>query len=361
MEHNQSTVHFVPFATIEIPQGEYCTESEFITGWANAYFEKMVETGVKVTATGPLGTTVDYGKHNIMVRYVADLMAFRQALGLPHDVTAGYFFITHESPHLFTAPQFIFSKAREDLDKPPHKPGTPWTHPVTKKACTPDPVHVVLNLLGEVVVHHELDVLDVQPSGSHVCGNHDGRSPALELRKHPVTLLLRLVAVDGEGGMFSLLSMLVTSSAVLFVSVKMRVRLPASTAVSKTRRSLCLFSWSSQNSITCLMWWLALVSSEPMKSWMGSRRKSLARAWMSLGHVADHSRVCRSGRIWDTILRICKGREGTGVCVSSGMMVDTCIWTVSACGCCVLLLLVVSACYRSVEPSVVWWAGGCGE
>jgi hypothetical protein len=44
-------------------------------------------------------------------------------------------------------------------------------------------------------------------------------------------------------------------------------------------------------------------------TWYGFCRKSRAMDWTSLGHVADHSSVCLSGRIWSTILRICSRSE----------------------------------------------------
>jgi hypothetical protein len=38
-----------------------------------------------------------------------------------------------------------------------------------------------------------------QPSGRHVCRNHDGTSAGLEFVEDPIALLLSLVAVDGKG------------------------------------------------------------------------------------------------------------------------------------------------------------------
>ena len=58
-------------------------------------------------------------------------------------------------------------------------------------------------------------------------------------------------------------------------------------------------------STNCEMLWAALRSSEPILMWTGSsRQRSRARRCTSLGHVADQNSVCRSGRIWLTILRI---------------------------------------------------------
>lgn len=61
----------------------------------------------------------------------------------------------------------------------------------------------------------------------------------------------------------------------------------------------------------CTMWCDALMSMEPTKTWMGSFwQKSRAMACTSRGHVADQHSVWRSGRICDTILRICSKRGG---------------------------------------------------
>lgn len=48
----------------------------------------------------------------------------------------------------------------------------------TGSPCSADPVHVVFDVLWEVVVHHDLDVLDVQTSRRDVCGDQDVTRPA---------------------------------------------------------------------------------------------------------------------------------------------------------------------------------------
>ena len=67
-------------------------------------------------------------------------------------------------------------------------------------ARTSDSVDVVLRVVGVVVVDDELDVVDVETSGSDVRGDEDGRGAVLELLQHPLALLLLLVAVDAHGG-----------------------------------------------------------------------------------------------------------------------------------------------------------------
>ena len=42
--------------------------------------------------------------------------------------------------------------------------------------------------------------LPTKAAGCHISGQHDGRLGALELAEHPVTLLLALVAMNGQGG-----------------------------------------------------------------------------------------------------------------------------------------------------------------
>ena len=44
----------------------------------------------------------------------------------------------------------------------------------------PDPVHVVLDLVGEVVVDHVLDVGEVQALAGHVCGHQHVLLAALQ-------------------------------------------------------------------------------------------------------------------------------------------------------------------------------------
>mmetsp|Transcript_6601 Transcript_6601/g.23533 ORF Transcript_6601/g.23533 Transcript_6601/m.23533 type:complete len:280 (+) Transcript_6601:281-1120(+) len=94
----------------------------------------------------------------------------------------------------------------------------------------------------------------------------------------------------------------VKSSALRFVSVKMRILEP-SMILARMDSSLARLSCSSTGSMICLMCLLAFRSRLPMVTWMKSLWKSLAIACTSFGHVALHMSVWRSGRIWPTILR----------------------------------------------------------
>src|SRR5262249_8320705 len=53
---------------------------------------------------------------------------------------------------------------------------------------------------GEIIVDHNLDVLDVEPAGGHVGRNEDGRLAAAKETQNMLALGLLLVAVDGTGG-----------------------------------------------------------------------------------------------------------------------------------------------------------------
>ena len=57
-------------------------------------------------------------------------------------------------------------------------------------------MHVILDLVGEVEVDHQVDVLDVETARGDVGGHENGNSPGLELVDDPVALPLLLVAVN---------------------------------------------------------------------------------------------------------------------------------------------------------------------
>ena len=73
------------------------------------------------------------------------------------------------------------------------------TH-VTHSAGTPDSVHVVVDVAGQVVVDHLSDIGDVEASRRHIGRHKHGTVPALELSQGVFSLTLALVAVDGDGG-----------------------------------------------------------------------------------------------------------------------------------------------------------------
>lgn len=62
-----------------------------------------------------------------------------------------------------------------------------------------NPVNVVLNVVGEVVVHHVGDIVDVDASGSDVGGKHDAASALFEVSQNTIALVLVFVAMDGLG------------------------------------------------------------------------------------------------------------------------------------------------------------------
>jgi hypothetical protein len=61
-------------------------------------------------------------------------------------------------------------------------------------------VHVVFNVVGEIVVDDIFDILDVQTTRGDVGGKHDRTSARFELGKNPVSFALLLVSVDSERG-----------------------------------------------------------------------------------------------------------------------------------------------------------------
>ena len=71
---------------------------------------------------------------------------------------------------------------------------------VTSTTGTANPVDVVVNVAGKVVVDNLRDVGDVQTTGSNICGAHDGSVAALEAAEGILTLSLGLVAMNGAGG-----------------------------------------------------------------------------------------------------------------------------------------------------------------
>ncbi|GBE61471.1 lipoyl synthase, putative [Babesia ovata] len=63
---------------------------------------------------------------------------------------------------------------------------------------TPDAVHVVFDLVGEIEIHHNFDIAHIQTSGGDVRCDHDRVLAILEFVEHPVALLLLLVTVDAQ-------------------------------------------------------------------------------------------------------------------------------------------------------------------
>ena len=62
----------------------------------------------------------------------------------------------------------------------------------------PDPVHVVLGHVGQLVVDHVGELVDVEAPGGDVGGHQDAYLAALEARQCPRACALALVAVDGR-------------------------------------------------------------------------------------------------------------------------------------------------------------------
>ena len=66
-------------------------------------------------------------------------------------------------------------------------PGTPGT---------PNAMHVVFGLRGEVVVHHVIDPFDVDAAGEHVGGNEDVGGAVGEIVERAPALVLAAAGVD---------------------------------------------------------------------------------------------------------------------------------------------------------------------
>eukprot|EP00736_Rhodelphis_marinus_P000744 Rmarinus@m.25715 len=60
-------------------------------------------------------------------------------------------------------------------------------------------MHIVLNLVGEIVVNYILDIFDIETTGGNISRKHKWGTGSPELVEYPVTLLLALVTVDGKG------------------------------------------------------------------------------------------------------------------------------------------------------------------
>mmetsp|Transcript_7805 Transcript_7805/g.22288 ORF Transcript_7805/g.22288 Transcript_7805/m.22288 type:complete len:285 (-) Transcript_7805:570-1424(-) len=61
-------------------------------------------------------------------------------------------------------------------------------------------MNIVLDLCGEVIIDHVLDVLDIETARRDIRGDQDGILAFLELFQDPVALLLLLVAMNAERG-----------------------------------------------------------------------------------------------------------------------------------------------------------------
>eukprot|EP00906_Rhabdomonas_costata_P023867 RCo034394 len=106
--------------------------------------------------------------------------------------------------HLHQLGRYRLPGILEDLDQLPGHPAVLGAEKGvglsggTRSARSADAVHVVLHRLREVVVHHDLNVPDVQPSRSHICGHEDPVRVASEVSQHAVPLHLLLVPVDSK-------------------------------------------------------------------------------------------------------------------------------------------------------------------
>ena len=70
---------------------------------------------------------------------------------------------------------------------------------LTRPPGSANPVHVVLNLVGEIVVDDKLNTFHVDAAGGHVSRHHDGGFTRPELVQRQVSFRLGLVAVDAHG------------------------------------------------------------------------------------------------------------------------------------------------------------------
>ena len=64
--------------------------------------------------------------------------------------------------------------------------------------CTPDTMHVIFNVVWEIVIDDAFHVADVQTTRCHVRRQHDGGFPRTELVQNPVAFVLRLITVDTQ-------------------------------------------------------------------------------------------------------------------------------------------------------------------
>mmetsp|Transcript_66222 Transcript_66222/g.167843 ORF Transcript_66222/g.167843 Transcript_66222/m.167843 type:complete len:200 (+) Transcript_66222:493-1092(+) len=98
----------------------------------------------------------------------------------------------------------------------------------------------------------------------------------------------------------------VKASAPRLVSAKTKTFSPPAATPRIQDINLSRFSYSPTTSTCWVMSAFAVNSSLPMVNLMGSSlQKSRAMRWISFGQVAENMTVCRSGLIWETILRIC--------------------------------------------------------
>jgi len=70
----------------------------------------------------------------------------------------------------------------------------------TSTSCTTNPMDVILRIVGIVIVQNMGDVTNIDTTGGNVRGNHYGAFAGLKLVQDPVTLVLLLIAVNGECG-----------------------------------------------------------------------------------------------------------------------------------------------------------------
>ncbi len=59
-------------------------------------------------------------------------------------------------------------------------------------------MNVVLRVVGVIVVNDELNIVNVESSSRHICGNEDGCIAVLELVQDPVAFFLLFVAVNAH-------------------------------------------------------------------------------------------------------------------------------------------------------------------
>ncbi len=76
---------------------------------------------------------------------------------------------------------------------------------LSRPARTPDPVHIILDVLRHVIIKDSVHAADINASGRHVRRNQDRASSVAESVHHHIPLVLGQVAVKPLGLIVSVL------------------------------------------------------------------------------------------------------------------------------------------------------------
>ena len=166
-------------------------------------------------------------------------------------------------------------------------------------AGTTNTVDVIVDLHGEVVVDDNLELLNIKSTGGNIGGDKVGLTVATEAVEDVVTLTLLLVTVDGEGIVANL-----TELALELIGGVLGLAEDEDTAIAVgVDEGLKLLEFVVLGGADEVLGDIGVGEELHRSNVDTDHVKEEAKAWISLGQVAENMMVWRSGRIWEQMPR----------------------------------------------------------